>query len=193
VLNSAGDTSMQRLSAGQGTRGADETFEDTLRHRAELSDVYTQSMGFRTVVAKADEPALLLFQGVPDQFVEAESQVSLIVPADAFAHTQAKETIRLAAMLQDGRPLPSWIQFDGQSGKFTGEVPKGLAGELRVKVIARDTAGREAAALFRVNLGASRTAAGEPRAPAGRPGLSQQLRDTRSASAKAAPAQAQHK
>ena len=159
------------LGSGVGTRTALD-FATVLRG-AELSDVYTRSEGFRTVVAKSDEPALVLFQGVPDQFVDADARLSMTIPADAFAHTQPKAIVRLAAVLQDGRPLPTWVQFNGQTGQFTGEVPKGLTGELRIKLIARDLTGREAVALFRINVGETRTA-GEA-AGSGKAGLSERL------------------
>ena len=159
------------LGSGVGTRTALD-FATVLRG-AELSDVYTRSEGFRTVVAKSDEPALVLFQGVPDQFVDADARLSMTIPADAFAHTQPKAIVRLAAVLQDGRPLPTWVQFNGQTGQFTGEVPKGLTGELRIKLIARDLTGREAVALFRINVGETRTA-GEA-ASSGKAGLSERL------------------
>ena len=164
------------LGSGVGTRTALD-FANVLRG-AELSDIYTRSEGFRTVVAKAEEPALVLFQGVPDQFVDANASLSMTIPADAFAHTQPKAIVRLAAVLQDGRPLPTWVQFNGQTGQFTGEVPKGLTGELRIKLIARDLNGREAVALFRINVGETRNGgdAGDAAASkAGKAGLSERL------------------
>ena len=164
------------MTSGQGTRLADSAVELTLTRNAELSDVYTRSEGFRTVVAKAQEPALVLFQGVPDQYVESGTHLSLTVPADAFAHTQPKAVVRLAAQLADGRPLPTWVSFDGQTGQFRGDAPPGMRGELRIKIIARDMDGREATALFRVNVGEGRVAGEAPKAPAGKAGLSQQLR-----------------
>ena len=161
------------LGSGFGVRAAAPDFVDALRGAAELSDVYTRSEGFRTVVAKAEEPALVLFQGVPDQFVDAGTKLSMSVPADAFAHTQPKAIVRLAAVLQDGRPLPTWVQFNGQTGQFTGEVPKGLNGELKIKLIARDLNGREAIALFRINVGEVR--ANGDAAASGKAGLTERL------------------
>jgi hypothetical protein len=140
-----------------------------LRQAAELSDVYTRTEGFRTVVARSDEPALVLFQGVPDQFIDSGNRMALVVPADAFAHTQPKAIVQLTATLQDGRPLPSWVTFTGQTGQFQGEPPAGLAGELRIKLTARDMDGREATALFRINVG-------QAKAMPGKSGLSEQLR-----------------
>jgi VCBS repeat-containing protein len=170
----AGDTLL--FGSGQGTRASEQAPVLDLR-AAELSDVYTRTEGFRTVVAKAEEPALVLFQGVPDQFAEAGSHLSLTVPADAFAHTQPQAVVRLTATLQDGKPLPAWVQFNGQTGQFVGDVPKGLKGELKIKLIARDLGGREVTALFRINVGQNGAPQADAKAaPAGKPGLSAQLR-----------------
>jgi hypothetical protein len=133
--------------------------------------VYTRTEGFRTVVARSDDPALVLFQGVPDQFVDAGNRMALTVPADAFIHTQPKAIVALTATLQDGSALPGWVTFSGQTGQFTGEPPAGFNGELRIKLTARDMDGREATALFRVNVGQVKTVAGKS-------GLSEQLRQT---------------
>lgn len=154
---------------GRGTLARDSASIAQIRSDAELSDTYTRTSGFRTVVAKAEQPAFVLFQGVADQYTESGTRLSLTVPADAFVHTQANAVIKLAAVLQDGRPLPSWVRFDGQTGQFSGEVPKGLTGEMRIKLIARDAAGREATALFRINVG-------QVKAAAGKLGFSEQLR-----------------
>jgi hypothetical protein len=164
---------------GRGATSADSLIEIQVQRQGDLSDVYTRSEGFRTVVVKADEPALVVFRGVPDQYTESGTRISLAVPADAFAHTQPKEVVRLAATLQDGRPLPAWVQFNAQTGQFSGEVPAGTVGELRIKVIARDMQGREATSLFRVNIGVVGNGAVEKdggKAPAGKTGLSDQLR-----------------
>jgi hypothetical protein len=158
-----------KFGSGQGARSSESFSELNIRRDAALSDVYTRSEGFRTVVAKADDPALVLFQGVPDQYAEAGSHISMTVPADAFAHTQPKAVVRLVATLQDGRPLPTWVQFNSQTGQLSGDVPKGLVSELRVKLIARDMEGREATALFRINVGTVKGTNGKT-------GLSEQLR-----------------
>lgn len=172
-----------RIVDGQGARSTDTPIEILVQRQGNLSDVYTRSEGFRTVVVKSEEPALVVFRGVPDQYTESGTRVSLTVPADAFAHTQPKEVVRLAATLQDGRPLPAWVQFNAQTGQFSGEVPPGTTGELRIKIIARDMQGREATALFRVNIGVTEGKGAvekdSGKAPAGKTGLSDQLRQPR--------------
>ena len=56
-----------------------------------------------------------------------------------------------------------------------------MKGELKIKLVARDLEGREATALFRINVGQNRNTADTPQAdakaaPAGKPGLSAQLK-----------------
>ena len=173
-LNMGGSDATIQLD-GRGILAADLS-NGEYRRAAEMSDLYTDNNGFRTVVAKAENPALMLFQGVPDQYAESGRALLMTIPSDAFVHTQADAVVRLAATLQDGRPLPSWVQFDAQTGKFTGEVPKGLVGELRVKLTARDINGHEATALFRINVGQAKNAMGKS-------GLSEQLRQVRAVNA----------
>lgn len=127
----------------------------------------------RIVVIKSDEPALMLFNGVPDQNFDTGSQVRFQLPPDAFMHTQENAVVRVTAERADGGPLPSWIKFDATSGKFEGRAPTGAPSELTIKVSAQDNEGREASTIFRIKLisGEKHTSL-----PAGRSGLSDQLR-----------------
>src|SRR5262249_20297551 len=61
---------------------------------------------FRIVVSRADEAALMVFHGIPDQAFAPETEVSFRIPQDAFVHTRASATVTLRATLADGRPLP---------------------------------------------------------------------------------------
>jgi hypothetical protein len=120
----------------------------------DVGDIYTRSSGFRTMVTPANEPTLRAFRGVEDQVVPAAQHLNLQVPADAFVHTDANETVVLTATLADGRPLPAWLQFDGKAGTFSGQPPAGQALDLRIKVQGRDSQGREANAMFRIKSSA---------------------------------------
>uniref|UniRef100_UPI0012FCD52E Ig-like domain-containing protein n=1 Tax=Azohydromonas aeria TaxID=2590212 RepID=UPI0012FCD52E len=131
----------------------DSTARTVVVESTDVGDIYTRSSGFRAMVAPANEPTLRTFRGIEDQVVPAAKQLNLQVPADAFVHTQANETVTLTATLADGRPLPSWLQFDGKAGTFKGEPPAGQALDLRIKVQGRDSQGREANAMFRIKSG----------------------------------------
>lgn len=121
----------------------------------DVGEIYTRSSGFRAMVAPAAEPSLQVFRGVEDQLVPATRQLNVQVPADAFIHTNANETVQLVAAQADGRPLPRWLRFDGKAGVFVGEPPQADEVDLRVKVVARDSAGREAVVMFRIKSGDS--------------------------------------
>ncbi len=139
--------------------------------RTSFGDLYTQRNGFPVVVFEAPQARLSLYHGVADQYADAGAQTTFAVPYDAFAHTDPNERILLSATLANGQPLPSWIRFDPQSGKFELNAPTGYHGELTIKIVARDSQGREASALFRFNVGARRTSEA-----GGRASLSDQLR-----------------
>ena len=116
----------------------------------DVDDIYTRASGFRTVVVKASEGALRLFRGVEDQIVPVSKVLNMQVPADAFLHTDANETVTLRATMMDGTPLPAWLKFDSKAGTFTGRPPQDRPLDLRIKVTARDSFGREATTIFRV-------------------------------------------
>jgi hypothetical protein len=78
--------------------------------------------------------------------------------------------VTLRATLLDGRPLPKWLRFDPQSGKFEGKPPAGTASVLSIMVVARDVDGREASTIFRLRLDKAGVNSG------GRAGLSEQIR-----------------
>jgi hypothetical protein len=118
-----------------------------------VKEVLTSSSGFRAAVIEGSAPALTLFKGIDDQFVESVGNVtSFALPSDAFAHTRAEAALTLEAKMADGTNLPAWVAFDGQAGVFRLTPPAGFTGELEIKVIARDNEGREAEAKFKLNV-----------------------------------------
>ncbi|MES1264687.1 MAG: putative Ig domain-containing protein, partial [Variovorax sp.] len=104
------------------------------------------------------EHRLFVFHGIPNNQLEHNGPSELRIPSDAFAHTDPVAVVLLEARLADGRPLPDWLKFDRMQGTLSGEPPEGLAGELDIEVIARDTEGREARTAFKLSIEAIRTA-----------------------------------
>ena len=81
--------------------------------------------------------------------------------------------------LEDGRAPPAWIRFDARSGRLQAEPPRGFAGEIALRLTARDERGNEASTVFKLSAGRH---AAERQAPAGRSGLAEQMqRATRTA------------
>jgi hypothetical protein len=144
----------------------------------------TSTSGFRAAVVEAPQPALTLFRGITDQFVEGNRTTSFNLPADAFAHTRPEAVLSVEAKLTDGQSLPSWVQFDARAGSFIVTPPQGFNGALEIRVTARDSEGREAAAVFKFNVGEGLQTPGNQSAvpppadvprPQGRNGLTEQL------------------
>jgi len=96
---------------------------------------------------------LMLNRGMADQVVDATARAEILVPADAFAATDPGASIQLSAAQANGRPLPNWVSFDARTGKFTVQAPKGVTGELSIRLVARDARGHEAVTVFKVRVG----------------------------------------
>jgi hypothetical protein len=94
---------------------------------------------------------LVRFRPVPDQHVEI-GRLSFSIPADAFAHTNPRATIRLEARLASGEPLPSWIAFNSVTGRLAGTAPEGFEAVLRIHVTARDQQGLQASTEFTIEV-----------------------------------------
>lgn len=119
----------------------------------------------------AGEQSLFVFRGVSKAVSASETLFAFKVPRDAFGHTDAGAEVKLEATLADGSPLPGWLNFNADSGEFSGEPPSGTMPALEVMVVARDSAGREASLTFRPALAAEAPAA--PAAPTGERAISE--------------------
>ena len=97
--------------------------------------------------------------GIPDQMVEVAETgtASFEVPVDAFAFAGESGNLTLEAKQANGDPLPDWVEFDPDTGRF--EVDLSKAGddvldieELEIRVNASDGAGNSAFAVFSVTV-----------------------------------------
>jgi hypothetical protein len=95
---------------------------------------------------------LFVYEGVQDGRAAQQFQVS----RDAFAHTDPAAIVKLDAKDAFGGPLPGWIRFDPVAGVFTGVPPAGVPAPVDVLLTARDTQGREASLIFKLDLDAGR-------------------------------------
>lgn len=89
-------------------------------------------------------------QPIPDAACHAGCPVEHHVPVDAFVDADPGDVLHLAARLEDGRPLPSWLRFDPKTRCFRGQPPPSFAEELTVTVVASDVDGLEAASSFQL-------------------------------------------
>ncbi len=65
----------------------------------------------------------------------------------AFRDADPGDVLYLRACLEDGRPLPRWLQFDARRRAFHGKGPTVIE-EVRITVIASDVDGMEARSMF---------------------------------------------
>jgi len=108
------------------------------------------------VIGGRDAPALLTLRPALDaQATSGDGgRVTFTLPADMFGHTDGTALIQLQATMSDGEGLPDWLSFDPATGTFVGTPPPGTSGEITVRLVARDGAGREAIAVIKINLAA---------------------------------------
>ncbi|HTJ99604.1 MAG TPA: hypothetical protein VL522_08275, partial [Bordetella sp.] len=169
----AGSMSLSGLSPPSTSGIA--SFMDSVRDSRTGPEILTHGSSFGVLVIQAStgSQGLMLNRGMDDQVVPLSDHMEISIPSDVFAHTDPDAVIELTARQPDGRPLPNWVRFDAGSGKFIVDAPKGMAGEIAVKVVARDGVGREAATVFHIRLGGKQAQA-QPQYE-GRAGLSEQL------------------
>jgi len=115
----------------------------------------TRVGGFQvlTIAASGGVDALTANRPVPEMNLGVGESLSMTLPPDTFAHTREDVTISLIAMRPDGSALPAWLKFNPRTGTFEGTPPPGFKGSIAVKVVARDGEGREAATLFKIDVG----------------------------------------
>ena len=111
--------------------------------------------GFRVAVVPsssgdAGSPAVVVDR--PIGSIQTTGSVDFTVPVDAFAVTSPDLSVTLSATTADGRPLPSWLSFDARTGTFRGTPPAGVA-RVAIRLIARDSNGREAVQVFTLEHG----------------------------------------
>ncbi|MBR8655000.1 hypothetical protein KDH83_16985, partial [Achromobacter sp. Marseille-Q0513] len=125
-------------------------------------------------IGASDAPGqeLVVLRGLDTLALEPGAALDLRIPSSVFGHTRADARIQLSLTLEDGRPLPAWIRFDPRSGRLQAEPPRGFAGEIALRLTARDDRGNEASTVFKLSAGRH---AAERQAPAGRSGLAEQM------------------
>ena len=74
--------------------------------------------------------------------VPAGAPFSFALPRDTFKHADPKASVALEALTPEGRALPSWLNFEPDTGRFTGRAPEGVS-QITVVVVARDNLGNE--------------------------------------------------
>ncbi len=87
-----------------------------------------------------------------DRTFRQESNLFFTLPAGTFTDEDPGDTLTLSAALSSGAPLPSWLQFDPESGAFTGIPTAAIHGPHSIQVTATDLNGATAQATFTLHI-----------------------------------------
>ncbi|MBX3669337.1 MAG: putative Ig domain-containing protein [Rhodocyclaceae bacterium] len=112
----------------------------------------------------ATDAGLTLALQATDQEVRQGREFSFELPKGMFRHSDPDIAVQIEARLADGSPLPEWLHFNAETGRFAGKVPPSLDGDLEISVIAHDATGKQISTHFRLSIGDIERA--EPRPPA---------------------------
>jgi CshA-type fibril repeat protein len=144
-----------------------------------VDDSYTEAPAnqWRVAVHPDIRSEITVWRGVRDHVIESYDVAYLSIPWDSFSHTHSDAQVSLEATLADGNPLPPWMNLDSRFGVFELVPPPQFQGELAIRLMARDTEGRVAATVFRIQVRERGLALGDGAIPIGRTSLNEQLRD----------------
>jgi Ca2+-binding RTX toxin-like protein len=85
---------------------------------------------------------------IADQAANEDQAFQFSIPAGTFLDVDAGDTLTLTASLADGSVLPAWLSFDGASLAGT----PGMGASYEIRITATDSAGANAADVFRLDV-----------------------------------------
>jgi len=89
-----------------------------------------------------------------DYLVAVRESFSYTLPQGIFAHTDSSASVSLEAHLSDGSALPSWLNFDADTGVFSGIPTVEYEDQvMAITVTAKDSSGATAEVTFRLKVG----------------------------------------
>ncbi|NEQ50143.1 MAG: DUF4347 domain-containing protein [Leptolyngbya sp. SIO3F4] len=90
-----------------------------------------------TVNGVTDNTAPIVANAIADQTATTFRSFLFTLPGDIFNDADG-DSLTLAATLDNGNPLPTWLSFDGTTGTFSGFATSNDIGTLAIRVIADD-------------------------------------------------------
>lgn len=87
-----------------------------------------------------------------DQIVLTGETFDFNIPSYTFNDVDTGDELTYSVTLEDGNPLPSWLNFDVQTGTFSGAPTTDEAGDYVIIVKATDLAGASASTSFTITV-----------------------------------------
>jgi VCBS repeat-containing protein len=163
VLTSGGTLTLSGYSSASGLLGM--SAAGTKQYNDLLARVNESTLGinqtrFEPVDIDSSDSVvgLYLAKTAPSQHSLINQSSTFSIPRGVFRHSDLNEIIRIEASLADGRPLPDWMVFDSDSGRFFVRPPTGSDGVMDIKLTARDQNGNFAETHFLVHISRSKPA-----------------------------------
>ena len=102
---------------------------------------------------------------------------SIALPPATIMTREAMSSLSISVRQSNGQPLPSWVTFDANTGRFSGQVPAGQRAPISIDIKVVDKNGHSGSSHIVLNVGqktAVPSAASRP-IPVGKVGLDQQI------------------
>ncbi|MBF0142832.1 MAG: putative Ig domain-containing protein [Magnetococcales bacterium] len=111
----------------------------------------TSVSGAFTLSVTNNGPALNAGVPLVDATATMGSKFTHTFTRDTFVDQDADDVLSYSAFLENGSSLPSWLKFNGTTRTFTGTPPTTtVAGDLLVRVTAKDKAGVSVSSTFKI-------------------------------------------
>ena len=99
------------------------------------------------------QSSLVVDNGIGNLSVGMGQSFTYVIPKDAFLSSSSDARLSFQATQANGAPLPNWLRFNSETGTFSGVVPEGVRGDLRIRVKAVDSKGNEVVTTFTIRSG----------------------------------------
>ncbi len=93
-----------------------------------------------------------VINALEDQEVRLGNRFDFQVPLLTFSDPDSNDVLTYSASLEDGSPLPEWLNFDGVTATFSGTPGSVDSGQLNIVITASDQGGLVASDGFQLNI-----------------------------------------
>ncbi|MBC1216617.1 putative Ig domain-containing protein, partial [Trichormus variabilis ARAD] len=109
----------------------------------------TQTVGI-TINSVNDAP--IVANSISNQTAITGTAFNFQIAANTFADADSGDTLTYSATRSDGSPLPSWLSFDADTGRFTGTPTTDNLGSISLRVTATDTTNLSVNTIFNLEI-----------------------------------------